>query len=203
VTSAADMFAAFSAATVHEATGSDFVLSPEIRPLVDSWRVSGRALTVSTAPGNNLWVHRAIYRAEPGDVLVVSTGGGVEYGYWGEILATAALERNIAGLVIDGGVRDGAELATLGMPVFSRGRCIRGTGKDADLGGGIGLPIEVTGVSIATGDIVVGDGDGVVIVPADRASAVAQAAAARLAKEDVVLDRLRKGATTLEIYGWT
>jgi 4-hydroxy-4-methyl-2-oxoglutarate aldolase len=195
--------AGYSAATVHEATGADHVLSPFIRPIEDTWKICAPALPVQTFPGHNLWLHRAIYKAEPGEVLVVATGEGIEYGYWGEILGTAAVARGIAGLVIDGGVRDAAELRQLGMPVFSRGRCVRGTGKDTALGGGVGMPIQISGVDVQRGDLVVGDADGVVIVPAEQASEVAKRAAQRVAKEAAIIDRLRAGATTLELYGWS
>lgn len=199
---AAAMLAPFSAATIHESTGFDCVLSPSIRPLVEKWKICGPALPVLTAPGQNLWLHRAICQAQQGDILVVATGGGLEFGYWGEILATAAQSGGVGGLVIDGGVRDVRELREIGLPVFSRGPCIRGTGKDAT-SGGARLPIQITGVHVRPGDIVVGDEDGVVVVPSASVAEVAERAAQRCEHEARILEQVRAGETTLDLYGWS
>lgn len=202
MTAPAEILSSYSAATVYEAAGFDCALDHEIKPLLDTWKVCAPARTVQTAPGQNLWLHRAVYQAEAGEVLVVSAGGAFAFGYWGEILATAAAERGLAGLVIDACVRDVAELRQISVPVFSRGLCVRGTGKDAK-DGGVGVSIEISGIRIATGDVIVGDCDGVVVVPRERADAVAAAAAQRVAKEAAIVDRLREGASTLELYGWS
>lgn len=202
MTSVAEPLSGYSAATVYEAAGLDCALDRRIMPLLDTWRICARVRTVLTTPGQNLWLHRAVYRAELGDVLVVSAGGGVDFGYWGEILSSAAAARGIAGLVINACVRDVGELRRMSVPVFSRGHCVRGTGKDAR-DGGVGIPIEISGVSIHDGDVVVGDQDGVVIVPRAQVHEVALAAAQRVAKEEQILERLGKGATTLELYGWS
>src|SRR5262249_58172350 len=107
-----------------------------------------------------LAIHEALHIARAGDVLVVDVGGGYEYGYWGEILTVAAQARSLAGLVIDGGVRDGERIIERGFPVFARRRCVRGTGK-APASGTINQPIRIGEVAIEPGDLVVGDGDGV------------------------------------------
>ncbi len=192
----------FSTATLLEASGLRYDLAPEIKPLVESWRVCGRACTVVTAPGHNLWIHRALYEAEPGDVLVVSTGGGHEFGYWGEIMTEAAVARQLGGLVIDGCVRDSLELKELGFPVFARGLCIRGTGKDASVGGGIGQDVRIGEVVVRHGDVVVGDADGVVAIPAGDVQRVSEKASARVGREQEIVERLRAGMSTIEVYGW-
>ena len=121
---------ALPTATLHEAGGRIGVMPSAIKPVSPTFRVCGPAVTVHSPGGDNLWLHRAIYVAQPGDVLVVHVSGEYDFGYWGEIMSCAAKARGLAGLVIDGCVRDGGILADFGLPVFARGLCIRGTGKD-------------------------------------------------------------------------
>lgn len=130
----------YGAATLHESFGQKGALPACIKPIVGHVRVCGPAVTVQCPPGDNLWLHRAIYVAEPGDVLVVQVGEHYECGYWGEIMAHAALARRLGGLVINGCVRDGSQLAQLAFPVFARGLCIRGTQKDREAMGWINAP---------------------------------------------------------------
>lgn len=189
-------------ATLHEAGGKIGALPAAIKPLAPGMAFAGPALTVHSPPGDNLWLHRALDIARPGDVLVVFCGDGHEHGYWGEIMATMAIARGIAGLVIDGCVRDGALLAQLGFPVFARGLAIRGTGKDFGAIGWINHPIRLGDVTVQAGDLVVGDGDGVVAVPHARAAEVVSKSKQREADEAAILARLRHGASTLDVYGW-
>lgn len=191
-----------SAATLHEAAGKIGALPSAIKPIATSFRVCGPAVTVSSPGGDNLWLHRAIYTAQPGDVLVVHVNGRYEHGYWGEIMSTAAQARGLAGLVIDGCVRDGVLLESIGFPVFARGLCIRGTGKDFGARGWINAPLSMGDVVVSAGDLVFGDGDGVVCIPRDRAEAVLSAARARERHEAETCCRLEAGATTLDLYGW-
>lgn len=190
------------AATLHEAGGRIGVLPREIRPVGRAMRVCGPAVTVASPGGDNLWLHRAIYVARPGDVLVVHVSGAFDHGYWGEIMAGAAMERGLGGLVIDGCVRDGDLLEELGFPVFARGLCIRGTGKDFGARGWINHPVLIGDLTVSAGDLVVGDRDGVVVVPGPRAQAVVAAAEQREAKEAHVMQRIAAGDRTLEIYNF-
>lgn len=190
-----------SSATLHEAGGRIGALPPAIRPVAPAMRVCGPALTVQSPPGDNLWLHRAIALARPGDVLVVHVAGAHEHGYWGEIMTAAAQVRGLAGLVIDGGVRDGALLAAAGWPVFSRGTCIRGTSKDAGAIGWIGAPLLLGDVAVRPGDLVFGDGDGVVALPRERAASIVARGRERDAQEAAIVERLRAGETTLQVYG--
>src|SRR5690606_22642629 len=125
------------------------------------FRVCGPAVTVQSPGGDNLWLHRAIYAAEPGDVLVVHVSDKYDHGYWGEIMSTAAQVRGLGGLVIDGCVRDSTLLRSMTFPVFSRGLCIRGTGKDFGARGWVNYPLMIGGVTIQPGDLICGDEDGV------------------------------------------
>jgi 4-hydroxy-4-methyl-2-oxoglutarate aldolase len=194
--------AAFPTATLHEAAGKIGALPHAIKPIAMSFRLSGPALTVHSPGGDNLWLHRALYVARPGDVLVVSVSGAHNHGYWGEIMSTAARHRGLAGLVIDGCVRDGVLLETIGFPVFARGLCIRGTGKDFDARGWINAPTLFDDVTVMPGDLIVGDADGVMCVPRERAEEVVTSSGARDQAEARALDRLNAGETTLNIFGW-
>ena len=189
-------------ATLHEAAGKAGVLPSAIKPAVPGMRLCGPAVTVHSPGGDNLWLHRGIYIAQPGDVLVVSVNGVYDHGYWGEIMSTAAQVRGLAGLVIDGCVRDVELLAAIGLPVFARGLSIRGTSKDFGAGGWINAPIFLDGETVNAGDVIIGDADGVVCLPRARAAEVAAASLAREASEAAILERIRAGEDTLSIYGW-
>jgi 4-hydroxy-4-methyl-2-oxoglutarate aldolase len=191
-----------STATLHEAAGKSGALPWPIKPTAAGFRLSGPAVTVHSPGGDNLWLHRAIYVAQPGDVLVVHTHGQYQHGYWGEIMSTAAKARGLAGLVIDGCVRDGDLLMHIGFPVFARGLCIRGTGKDFGAHGWINAPTLFEDVVVHPGDLIVGDGDGVVCIARDHVEQVLQTAQQREQHEADILERLKNGATTLDIYGW-
>ncbi|MEM8861298.1 MAG: 4-carboxy-4-hydroxy-2-oxoadipate aldolase/oxaloacetate decarboxylase [Chloroflexota bacterium] len=190
----------FGTATIHEALGKIGALPSGIKPLNASSRICGPAVTVHTMPRDNLVLHRAIAMAEAGSVIIAHCSGFYEAGYWGDLMGTAAQVRQLEGLVIDGCVRDAAELDEMGFPVFCRGLCIHGTTKFGK--GTINEPIAIGDVPIQAGDIVVGDRDGVVIVPKDRIAEAIEMSAEREAKEEEVRNQLKAGKTSLEIYGW-
>jgi 4-hydroxy-4-methyl-2-oxoglutarate aldolase len=190
----------FQTATIHEAIGKQGALPPTIKPISASMAVVGQVLTVDSMPGDNLLLHRAIAQANQGDVIVAKMSDYYEAGYWGELLTVAAMERGVAGLIIDACVRDADAIEALGFPVFCRGFCIRGTTKYGN--GALNETIVIGDVTIAAGDVVVGDRDGVVIVTADRVQEAIEKSIARQEKEANTLMQLRSGKTTLEIYGW-
>ncbi|RJG03113.1 4-carboxy-4-hydroxy-2-oxoadipate aldolase/oxaloacetate decarboxylase [Noviherbaspirillum sedimenti] len=193
---------AFDTATLHEAAGKIGALPSAIKPVSPGFRIAGPAVTVHAPGGDNLWLHRAIYMAQPGDVLVVHVNGVYEHGYWGEVMSTAAKARKLGGLVIDGCVRDGALLAEVGFPVFARGLCIRGTGKDFAAPGFINHPTLFGDVTVHAGDLVVGDGDGVVVIPREAAQRTVEGAQKRADDERGIMARLEQGESSLSIYGW-
>lgn len=194
------MDAHFDAATLHEAAGRIGALPARLKAAYLGARLVGTALPVLSPVGDNLWIQRAIYEASPGEVLVVATTSPEEYGYWGEVLSEAAKARELAGLVIDGGVRDTVELARVGFPVFSAAVCIRGTSKDPASPGAVGQPVVIGGVRVERGDLIVADADGVVAIPAAQISEVLAASAARVEKETHIIAELRRGATSLDLY---
>jgi 4-hydroxy-4-methyl-2-oxoglutarate aldolase len=191
-----DAASRFDAATLHEAAGKIGVLPPAIKPVVAAFKVCGTAVPVSSPGGDNLWLHRALYAARPGDVLVVHVSDQYDHGYWGEVMSTAARARGLAGLVIDGCVRDRTMLEQIGFPVFSRGLCIRGTGKDPDGVGSINTPTKFGDWVVRAGDLIVGDADGVVCIPRAQVAATLEAAAKRVAREAAECVQLADGATT-------
>jgi 4-hydroxy-4-methyl-2-oxoglutarate aldolase len=193
--------AALGSATLHEAADRTGALPAALRPVACGMRVAGPAFTVRCPPGDNLWIHRAIYAARPGDVLVVATGNEVAlWGSWGEIMTVAAQSVGLAGLVLQGGSRDHDALAEVGFPVVSLGPCIRGTGKDETLDGRLGEVIDLGDVTVHPGDLIVGDNDGVLAVRQNEIGEVISRGHERVDNERKVIAALRQGATTLELY---
>jgi len=193
---------AFGTATLHEAAGRTGNLPSIIRPVIPSFRLCGPAFTVHGPGYDNLWIHRAIYAASPGDILVVATGGALKAGYWGEILNEAAMARRLGGLVIEGGVRDSAALARQDFPVFSAGLCIFGTVKDLGAKAWLNAPVRIGDAVIRGGDLVCGDGDGVVVIPREKIAETLTASAAREADEAIKIAKIRAGERTVDIYNF-
>jgi 4-hydroxy-4-methyl-2-oxoglutarate aldolase len=186
-------------ATLHEAAGKSGALPSAIKPMHCDFRLAGPALTVAGPPADNLWLHRAIAAAQPGDILVVFVSSFYEAGYWGEVMTAAARHRAVGGLVIDGQVRDVRQLAGMGFPIFARGACIRGTGKDFGASGALAQPILIGDCVIHSGDLIVGDQDGVVAIPRARAAEVVAAAHQRVQAEQEMLRQIARGKSTLEL----
>lgn len=203
MTTVVDRVRGHGAATLYEAAVATdprrvFAVDPTLRAAWPGARVAGPAFTVQGAGGDNLALHHAVYAAPAGSVLVVDCNGA-QFGHWGEILSVAAQAQHLAGLVIDGGVRDTAEVEQLGFPVFSRNNSVRGTRKL--FRGALGVEVEVGGVSVRAGDLVVGDA-GVVVLPVDLVPVIVTAADERVRNEEQVIRRLRAGETTLDLYGF-
>jgi 4-hydroxy-4-methyl-2-oxoglutarate aldolase len=162
-------------------------------------RLAAPAYPVRCAPGDNLAIHVGVVRAPAGHALVASVGEERELGYWGEVLTIAAEARGVAGLVIDACVRDAAALEAHGFAVFSTGLALPGATKQHP--GTVGAPVTAGDVEVAAGDWVVGDVDGVTVVPGSSLDDVIAAALARAEKEDGFFSALRGGATTVELLG--
>ena len=190
----------FDSATVHEASEGKGALSGTIKPVDPKSRLCGPAVTVASRPGDNLMLHEAIYAAERGDVLVVSVGGFTEAGPWGEIMTVAARVRGIAGLVVDGSIRDSIAIQELGFPAFSKGLSIKGTTKDSL--GYVNHPVVIGGVRVDPGDVVLGDADGVVVVSQKDLAEVLKKCKLRKEKEERIKKELQMGKSTLELYGF-
>jgi 4-hydroxy-4-methyl-2-oxoglutarate aldolase len=190
-------FAQLGAATVGESGGRP--MSPRLHPAWPGARISAPAFPVTCAAGDNLAIHVAVAEAPTGHALVVSVGIEAERGYWGEVLTTGAEARGIAGLVIDGGVRDVSALQTHGFPVFSTMIALRGATKEHP--GRVGGNAIVGDLQVEQGDWIVADADGVTVVPHAHLDDVLAAGRAREAKEAKVFEELRAGRTTIELMG--
>jgi 4-hydroxy-4-methyl-2-oxoglutarate aldolase len=195
-----DQLRKFSAATLHEALGKKGNLPSAIKPIGKGMKVCGPAFTVRTMPRDNMLLHRAYAYASKGDVIVADCSGYYEAGYWGDLMSLGALTKGINGLVIDACVRDADDIEALGFNVFSRGLCIKGTSNFGE--GSLNESILLGETIVNPGDFVIGDRDGVVVVPFKIAAETLEKAKAREAKEENVRKQLREGKTSLQIYGW-
>lgn len=185
------------AALLHEALGKRGAMNHDVRPAFAGARILGRALTIKSAPGDNLMLHLALSVAQPGDVLVAAVDGFLEAGIWGEIATVAAQVRGVRGLVTDGAVRDTEMIARMGFPIFSRGLSIKGTTKRQK--GELNKPIVLGGAVVNPGDIIVGDADGVVVVPAGEVDAAIARANEIRQREEGIMARLKQGELTLDL----
>jgi len=192
-----DAFARYGVATVHEAQGRTGVLAASIRPIYKGAHIAGSAVTVSVPPGDNWMIHVAVEQCSDGDVLVVAPTEPCEHGYFGELLATAVQHRGVRGLVIEAGVRDIAERERMGFPAWSKHVSPLGTVKERL--GTVNQTIEIAGVRVEPGDIVVADDDGVVIVPHGHAQDVLAASAKRAEKEAQSRSRYAAGELSLDV----
>jgi 4-hydroxy-4-methyl-2-oxoglutarate aldolase len=179
------------AATLYEAAGKWGDMDPLIRALVPGQRMAGPAFTLRTKPGDNLDVLLAIDEAPAGSVLVIDGGGTLRVTIWGGTSTVAAQKKRLAGCVTNAAVRDLEEIVAAKFPVFAPGVAVRGTVKDHK--GWMGVTICVGDVMISPGDFVVGDSDGVVVLPADRVEEIAAAAVTQRHKEQDWERRIRNG----------
>ena len=164
-----------------------------LRPMHAGGAMAGPALTVRTRPGDNLMVHKAIDLAMPGDVVVVDGGGDLTNALIGEMMSAHAAARGLAGLVINGAIRDAGALREASFPVFAAGITHRGPYKDGP--GEIGIPISIEGMVIMPGDLMLGDDDGLLCVPREQVEAVFQAAQAKNAAEEAQMAAIRAGTS--------
>ena len=162
-----------------------------LRPMHGKGVMAGPAITVKTRPGDNLMIHKALNMAAPGDIIVVDGGGELTNALIGEMMLTIAIKRGVAGIVIDGAIRDAEAFPERGLPVFAAGVTHRGPYKDGP--GEINVPIAINGMLIEPGDLMLGDGDGVLSVPFAELETVCAASERKLAAEGQQMAEIEAG----------
>ena len=183
----------FQAAILADVAGRRGALNGRIRALHPRMKMAGTAITVEVRPGDNLMIHAAMSLAQPGDVLVIDGKGDLNAALMGTIMITACRKLGIAGVVIDGAVRDVLEIEEMGYPVFSAGSNPNGPTKLVP--GRIGHPVTVGGVTVHAGDFVLGDADGVVVVERDKIASLLPLAAKKVKDEAERIAGIEQGDT--------
>jgi RraA family protein len=178
-------------ANISDSMSRMFAGGPRLRPVHASGVLAGPAFTVKTRPGDNLMVHKALDIAEPGDVIVVDGGGDLTNSLIGEIMTSYAQQRGVAGIVIHGAIRDYDTLHAGTFPVFAAGVTHRGPYKDGP--GEINVTIAIDGMVIEPGDLIVGDGDGIVCVPFDQTAEILKATETKHRAELKMLEEIARG----------
>ena len=191
--------ARYGVATVYEAAGRTGLIDIPLVQLIAGSRVAGRACTVRCGQGDNLMVHAAMDQVQPGEILVLTMPEPAPVALVGELLATQAQVRQVAGILVDASVRDVEELQALGLPIWTRWIRVRGATKTRV--GTVNESVIVGGASIAPGDLVVLDADGAVAIAAERASAVLEAARVRTQSETALRAQLQAGALSYDLAG--
>jgi 4-hydroxy-4-methyl-2-oxoglutarate aldolase len=186
-------------ATVYEASGREGLVDLPLLQLVPGSRVAGPALTVLCAQNDNLMVHAAMAAVRPGEVLVFAMPEPAPVALVGELLATQAQAQGASGMLVDAAVRDAEELSQMGLPIWAR--YVRARGAERKSLGQIGAPLRVGGALIRTGDILVLDADGAVVVAQERSREVLEAAQARAQREEGLRGRFQAGALSIDLYG--
>lgn len=192
-------FTGLASSLVGDAMNREQIMSAAIKPIAQGTRICGQARTVNAMAGDNGIIHAAIPFARHGEILVVNGMGVEDVAIWGEVMTHAAMKQGIAGIVLDGAVRDIADMREMGFPVFCRAAVPRGPHKG--FGGTIDGAISCGGVAVSPGDVVIGDDDGVAVVPLAQVKTVQAAAREAQKREWAWLEEIAKGKTTRELLG--
>lgn len=191
-------FGAFPTGNLCNADPAVRPMNSAIKPLIPGRRIAGTARTVRITPGQNGAIHRSVHTARPGEILVVDGAGSDRFGPFGDLLADGCKAKGMEGAVFDCTIRDSADIAALGFQVFCRGFHPEATAKTEP--GEIDIPVIIGGVSVSPGDIVVGDDDGVVVIPSGIAADVLDKVTEVAAREEVIRARILAGETTYDIF---
>lgn len=195
-----ERFRHIPAATAHEAMGRINYLDPSIHQYYPGMKVCGTAVTCECHEMDNITLHAALHVADEGDVIVCTMGNYPEQGPFGDCMATCAMSKGIAGLVIDSCIRDGENINKMGFPVFCKGHCVNGTVKSEF--GTVNHPIAIGGQVVNPGDIILGDDDGVVVIPKEIAAEVIELCEQREANEEGIRSKFLSGIDSWELSGF-
>ena len=187
-----DRFRAVATPIANDCYGRRNIMDAGINPLRPGLRICGRAVTAQLPPDDNLMLHAALHLAEPGDIIVANTGNDRHSGVWGELMTRAALSRGLGGLVLDGMCRDSDWIAASGFAMFARGACARGSRKTGP--GHVNIAVACGNVVVNPGDLILGDDDGVMVVPARDAEALLPLCVEKIAKEAARIDSIDAGS---------
>jgi 4-hydroxy-4-methyl-2-oxoglutarate aldolase len=191
--------ARYGVATVYEAAGRTGLIDLPLVQLIPRSRVAGPARTVRCGQGDNLMVHAVMEQVQPGEILILTMPEPEPVALIGELLATQALVRQVAGILVDASVRDTEELQSLGLPIWTRWIRVRGATKTHV--GAINEAVTVGGTSIAAGDLVLLDADGAIALAAERVPAILEASRARVRSETALRAQLQAGALSYDLSG--
>ena len=189
-------------ADVHESMGvqgREQLMAGRMRPLSEGIKIAGPAVTAFCWPGDNLMMHRALVLAQPGDVLVVVCQAELSGAQWGDLACRYAVKKGLAGVIVQGCVRDIDQVRALGFPVWSTH--ISPIHPDKRGHGSVNAPVVCEGVRVCPGDLIVADGDGVIAIPRGQAAQVIAAAQAKMKREDEVAAAVRNGAAVWDLSG--
>ncbi|RQD70664.1 MAG: RraA family protein [Tindallia sp. MSAO_Bac2] len=192
-------FSKLDVTTIYEAVGEKYILDPFIKPIASDMRFCGRAFTVRNKMSDSFPILKALEMAKPGEVIVADAGDSIFSTVWGGSSSRVAKMKNLAGFLTNGAVRDYREIVNIGLPVFSRGLYAKGTKKQ--FFGEYKIPLQIAGVEVLNGDIIIGDIDGVVVVPQKREKELLTKAQQQMQKENEILNRINQGESLLEILG--
>ena len=192
-------FARLGVATVHEAAGRTGIVDIPLTQVVPGSRVAGPARTALCSAGDNTMVHAAIAHADPGDILVLTSSEPAPVALVGELLATQAQARGVAGILVDGAVRDLEELIAIGLPIWAR--FVRARGATKGEVGKLDVPVVVGGTEIRPGDLVVLDCDGAMALPSERVDEVLSLALERAERERALRQRYASGELSYDVQG--
>lgn len=194
-----EKFRTISPSIVSDCLNRYYAMSAHIKPMIEKSTICGPALTIQSMSGNNLMSHLTLTFAQPGDVLVIDARSNMTNAVWGGIQTLCAKKNGLAGVVIDGVIRDVAEIKKMRFPVYCRGVTPGGPHKGwAD---SVNVPIQCGGVPVCPGDLILGDDDGIVVLPKERLELIYQETQERIKNEEEWIRRIERGESSLDVVG--